>query len=226
MDDDEDWGDEGGWDENLVDQLPPNVQDDFRRPAGFPFEANQSLEHIMEDAEGLLVGFVEGDDAGVATGATRAADEEVVAGGGARQTAGAPEVAQAGGRNHPVEGEEHEVEARLADPIEDDSDGDDMDMQTAAATLRTALAGFRNATEELRTAATVVVSGRRRRAERALRALERADRLRGRGAFRGVRGLRGRGRGRGGRGGEIVAPALNPEGGDGEELGDLLAAGF
>jgi hypothetical protein len=194
-------GDGDGWEENLVDQLPEDVQDDFYRQPEYPFEAHTLLDNVIEDTEMLLMASVEGDDANGTAGTTRAADEEVIAGEGSRLTAGAEEVVQAGGRNREVEGEEHEVEARPADRIDEDNDeedhaAEDMDLQTATETLRAALAGFRNATEELRAAAAAVVRGRRRRAERALRALERADRPRGRGAIGGGRGARGRGRGR------------------------------
>lgn len=180
--DGEDLGDEGGREQNLVDQLPQDVQDDLHRQPDFPFENNPFLEDVMFETEAMLMASGEGGDTSGTAGTTRTADEEVIAGEAARQTAGAEEVVEAGGQNHAVEGEEHEVAARPDDPMEEDSE-EDINLQTATETLRTALTDFREATEGFRAAAAVVVRARRRRAERALRALERANRRRGGGGF-------------------------------------------
>ena len=124
---------------------------------------------------------------------------------------------------HAAEDEEHEVRVVPAGPMEEDNEQDaDVNRRAANETLRTALTGFRNAAAGLRNAAAVVVSGRRRRAERVLRDLERADRARAR--ARGVgRGGRG-GRGRGGREDGLVHPGVEDLGSDGEEQDDALDA--
>jgi hypothetical protein len=199
---------------DLEDQLPPQVQADLHREEDFPFifsdetgfDREEALQDIMEDTE-ILLEFEDEEDASATASTTGAMQEDVIA----------------RGLHHAVEDQEHEVGAVPADQMQEDNEHDeDMNLHTANETLRTALAGFRNATEVLRTAAAAVVSGRRRRAVRALRGLERADRAHGRGAGRG---------GRGGRGGGLVPEAHNNRDGEGEEQNNgtewaTLAAGF
>jgi hypothetical protein len=160
------------------------------------------------------------EDTDATAGITQAAQEEVIDGEGRRHDAGEQEVVGPEEAHRAVDSQEQVAGAVPADQIEEESENDEGEnLRTANQTLRTALTGFRNATGALRTAAAAVVSGRRRRAERALRALQRADLAhgrRGRGAGRGGGG----GRGRGGRGGGMFPIGIDFGDGEGEEQED------
>lgn len=184
---------------DLEDQLPPRLRADLHREEGFPFTVEEgtvpdpevALQNLMEDTEVLLVAFEDEREAGE-TGVTTQAVEEVT-GEGAFQTLEAQEAVDARGLAHPTDGEEHEVTTIPTNQVGEDHElTEDINLTTANGTLRAALDRFRNATEGLRTAAMAVVNERRRRAERALAELERANEDGARGAFGG--GRRGRGR--------------------------------
>jgi hypothetical protein len=210
-DEDGDWGQLAEPDVgDFEDQLPPDVQDDLHRPRNFPFVFDEDTGIHLEDAIQGIIGAVERlfitpvaeEDAVVAADPAQAGQEIVIDRGEERHDREVREVGE--DVLQALDIQEQEAGGGPADRIDEQGENDENEnLETADETLRTALADFRNVTERLQTAAAAVVGGRRRRAERALRELQRADLdrgPRGRGGRRGGRGGRG-GRGRGGRGG-------------------------
>lgn len=226
------WGhavepDTGSEGEDFEHHLPLHVQDDLHRPDEFPFifehnrfDRENALLGITADTEMLLMEHEAEDGAGTATGTTQVAQEEIIDVEGGRHDPEVREIIETGEAHDTIGGQDHPMGEVPANQIEEENQNDeDGNLLTAKETLRTALAGFRNATGELRTAAAAVVNARRRRAQRAVRQLQRADgtdRPRISGAGRRGRGGRGRG-GRGGRGGGIVPIGNGNENGQGEE---------